>query len=296
MSETIDLTKIDFSKLSEKEITKVLQRFNLSDEEYLKIDETEFRARFRERLHHTLEIQTYSAIHYGKKLKENQTRLISNLVDLWRRRGISEELPDFKTAQRVLEFAQKSQNGETVDLSAFVPHKVTGEEYSVYDKIVKERRSVRHWTDEEVSDEIIDKVLDSGLWAAHSCNLQSIRYAVIREKNAPGLFKGGDIPPGPVHLLVLQDERVYRANPLNPERNRLLDAGAAAQNIVLTAHALGLGGVWLTFTPPVFERLYDFLKLPEHYKLVTYVDVGWPAQTPAPLLRLGLEETLLRRV
>ncbi len=73
MSETIDLTKIDFSKLSEEEITKVLQRFNLSDEEYLKIDETEFRARFRERLHHTLEIQTYSAIHYEKKLKENQT-------------------------------------------------------------------------------------------------------------------------------------------------------------------------------------------------------------------------------
>lgn len=49
----------------------MLQRFNLSDEEYLTIDETEFRARFHERLHHTLEIQTHSAIHYGKRLKEN---------------------------------------------------------------------------------------------------------------------------------------------------------------------------------------------------------------------------------
>lgn len=110
------------------------------------------------------------------------------------------------------------------------------------------------------------------------------------------MFKGGDIPPGPVHLLVRQDERVYCVNPLDPERNRLLDAGAAAQNIVLTAHALGLGGVWLTFTPPVFERLHDFLKLREHYKLITYVDVSWPAQNPAPLLRLELAEALLKRV
>lgn len=296
MSGPIDPNQVDFSKLSEKEIEKVLSSFSLTDEEYLTLDETEFRARFRERLHHTLEIQTYSAIFTGKKLSETQTDIVKRLVKLWRQRGLSEKLPDFQTAERVLGFAAHAQKGDHVDLSEYAPYKLTATEYAAYEKIVEQRRSVRHWTDEEVNDEVIDKILRSGLWAAHSCNLQSIRYAVIREKSAPGLFKGGDIPGGPVHILVLQDERVYRANPLNPVRNRLLDAGAAAQNIVLTAHALGLGGVWLTFTPVVSERLAAFLQLPEFIKPTTYVDIGWPAQTPAPISRLGLEEAVIKRV
>jgi len=296
MAERIDPNQVDFSKLSEKEIEKVLSSFSLTDKEYLALDETEFRARFRERLHHTLEIQTYSAIFAGKKLSGTQTDIVKHLVELWRQRGLSEELPDFQTAERVLGFAARAQKGEQVDLSEYAPHKLTADEYAVYEKVVEQRRSVRHWTEEEVGDEAIDKILTSGLWAAHSCNLQSIRYAVIREKNAPGLFKGGDIPGGPVHILILQDERVYRANPFNPVRNRLLDAGAAAQNIVLTAHALGLGGVWLTFTPVVSERLAGFLQLPESIKPTTYVDIGWPAQTPASILRQGLEEAVIKRV
>lgn len=285
--------ELDVSKLT---IDEILAKFSLKDEEYRAMDETEFRARFRERLHHTLEIQTYSAIHFKKPLNEKQTQTIQKLVAIWKERGISQELPDFKTAERILGFAEKAKKNEPVDLTGYAPRSVSEQEYGVFEKIITERRSVRHWTDEEVSDEVIDKVLQTGLWAAHSCNLQSIRYAVIREKNAPGLFKGSDIPGGPVHLLVLQDYRVYKANPLNPERNRLLDAGAAAQNLVLAAHALGLGGVWLTYNDAMIKRIREFLKLPEYIGIVTYVDVGWPAQTPAPLGRMGLEETVLARI
>jgi nitroreductase len=79
-------------------------------------------------------------------------------------------------------------------------------------------------------------------------------------------------------------------------RNRLLDAGAAAQNMVLAAHALGLGGVWLTFSDAMLERLYARFQFPDEVKIVTYIDVGWPAQTPAPPYRLGLTETVLRRI
>ena len=143
---------------------------------------------------------------------------------------------------------------------------------------------------------MIDEIVRAGTWGAHSCNLQSVRFAVVREKNEPGLFRGADIPGGPVHIVALQDERVYRANPLNPVRNRLIDAGAAVQNMVLAAHALGLGGVWLTFSDAMLERLYKRFGLPDEVKIVTYLDVGYPAQTPAPPLRLDLDETVLVRI
>ena len=154
---------------------------------------------------------------------------------------------------------------------------------------------MREWTDEPVSDEVIKHVLKAGLWAAHACNLQSIRYLVVRESSAPGLFCGSDIPGGPVHIVVLQDMRVYRANPVMPQSNQLLDAGAAAQNLVLAAHAYGLGGCWLTFTSEEMkERIRREAGLPEHYRLTTYVDVGWPDQTPFPPQRLSVEEAVFK--
>ena len=99
-----------------------------------------------------------------------------------------------------------------------------------------------------------------------------------------------------MHVVLLQDERVYNANPRNPVRNRLLDCGAAAQNIVLAAHSYGLGGCWLTFTDKMIERLRNRFNIPEHTKIVTYVDVGYPNQTPSAPRRLTLSEMVFARL
>lgn len=268
----------------------------LTREDYLAMDPVEFRARFRERVHHTLEIQTYTAIHEGKSLSEKQTETVKRLMEIWVEKGLPIDLPDFLWGQRILGFAETLRSGQKVDLSEFAPHEITREDLAIFQRILVERRSVRHWTDEEVPDWMLDRIMESGLWAAHSCNLQSIRFIVVREKNEPGLFQGSDIPGGPVHIAVVQDERVYRANPHNPVRNRLLDCGAAVQNMVLTAHALGLGGVWLTFSDQMLERLYKRFELPEETKIVTYIDVGFPDQTPAPPNRIDLREAVLKRI
>jgi nitroreductase len=270
--------------------------FDLDDEKYMAMDETEFRARFRERGHHTLEIQTYEAIHRHKLLRENQLKTLEKLAEIWKKRGISTDAPDYRSARVLMDLAGQATRSENVDLSAYAPRPLSDSDREAFEAIIKGRRSIRHWTDEEIPDEILNRVMEAATWGAHSCNLQSVRFTVIREATTPGLFIGGDIPGGPVHILFLQDMRVYDANPLNPVRNRLMDVGAAAQNAVLAAHALGLGGVWLTFTDTVKRRLEDFLKLPEYIEAVTYIDLGWPAQTPAPLLRIGLDEVVLKRV
>jgi len=274
----------------------ILKQFNLTDEEYLSMDEVEFRARFRERVHHTLEIQTYAAANGDEVLKENQNETAKRFIRLWEKRSLSRELPEYVYAKKLIDFSEKLLKGEKLDLSEFEPYKLSDGEINSFFKVIKERRSVRHFKEDRVPDELIDKILESGLWAAHSCNLQSIKYLVVREETTPGLFKGSDVPGGPVHLVVLQDERVYRANPFNPVRNRLLDAGAAAQNIVLAAHALGLGGVWLTFSDAMIDRISKFFNLPEYIKLVTYVDIGYPNQTPYAPQRKKLDEAVIAMV
>lgn len=275
--------------------TQKLEFFGVPLDDYLTIDETEFRARARERSHHTLEIQLYSSLYRDRPLSPGQADPAKLLLNLWEQRGIPTDEPDYRYIATLISLADKDVAGEKVDLSQFAPRPVSEEEGDLFVTILKQRRSVREFTDEEVPDALIDRVLDAGLWAAHSCNLQSVRYLVIRERTSPGLFKGSDVPGGPVHLVVLQDERVYRANPYNPVRNRLLDAGAAAQNICLAAHALGLEGVWLTFNDAIKQRLIERFELPAEIQPVTYVDVGYGDQTPAAPQRIGVDEVTLAR-
>jgi len=282
-----NMVKIDFEK--------ALKAMRLSDEEYLSIDEVEFRARFRERVHHTLEIQTYATIYRGGSLNPSQADTAKHLVEIWEQRGLSTQFSDYIFAKKLILFAEDNVAGKAINLNEFATRKLSQIDTDLFYTILKERRSVREYTDERVPDELIDKILEAGLWAAHSCNLQSIRYLVIREELAPGLFKGSDVPGGPIHLVVLQDERVYRANSFMPLRNRLLDAGAAAQNIALTAHAVGLEGVWLTFNDAIIARLRNYFKVPEYVSIVTYVDVGYGDQSPYPPQRGSVKDAVIGR-
>lgn len=268
----------------------------LTDDDFLSMDEVEFRARFRERVHHTLEIQTYSTAYRKKSLLKNQADYAKRLVGLWEQRGLSTELSDYVYAKKLIGFSEELIQGNELNLLEYAPTKITDEIKDNFFTVLYERRSVREFTEEVVPDDLIDEILKAGLWAAHSCNLQSIRYLVIREENAKGLFKGSDVPGGPVHLVVLQDTRVYKANRFMPDKNHLLDAGAAAQNIALAAHAVGLEGVWLTFNEEMVERLRAYFELPDYINIVTYVDIGYGDQTPYPPQRGEVKDSILGRV
>ncbi len=287
-------TSMDY--LSTEEVRNLWDsNMRLTDEEFLAMDEEEFRARVRERSHHTLEIQVYATAYRHKTLSNSQADYTKHLLELWVKKGLSTTLPEYRYASFLVEAADKLSRGEEVDLSAFAPTPVTSEMKEAFFTIVKDRRSVREFTDQEVPDDLIDQILEAGLWAAHGCNVQSIRYIVVRDKNEPGLFKGSDVPGGPVHLVILQDMRCYQANSFTPVRNQLLDAGAAGQNIVLAVHAVGLEGVWLTFSETMCERIKKRFDLPDYLRLVTYVDIGYGDQTPYAPQRRDVKDTILGR-
>lgn len=275
----------------------IKELFIRTPEQLREMEETEFCARMRERTHHTMEIQVYEALYGKRKINRNQADTVKMYLREWERRGLSLQRCEYKNATLLLKWYEALVNGEKVDLSHYEPQWPTAAERETFKRIVGQRRSVRQWDwTRRVPDELLDEVLEAGLWAAHACNLQSIRYVVVREESCPGLFKNSDIPGGPVHILICQDMRCYKANQFMPEYNILLDCGAAGQNVVLAAHAAGLGGCWLTFTGHKFrQRVIDYFKLPDYITPVTYVDVGYPDQAPAPPLRQTLDEAVIAR-
>jgi nitroreductase len=272
-----------------------------SRENVMALDPTTLKAMITERGHHTVEIQLYEALAKTGSLGPTVGNLVRELLVVWREHGLPLDSGDLVWVLRLLEMAETVQRGGVVDLSEFASTPLDANDRKVVERLLFERRSVRHWTEEEVPDWMIDEILRAGLWAAHGCNLNSLRFLVVRERNEPGLFRGSDIPGGPVHLVACQDTRVYSIQPgyvKHPdmrEKNRLLDCGAAMENMVLMAHALGLGGCWLTFRNEMVARIRERFDLPACIEIVTYLDVGFPKQTPMPPGRIAVQDAILVR-
>ncbi len=275
-----------------------------SRENLMSLDPTTLRAMIVERTHHTVEIQLYDALAKGEPMSPHRGDNVRELLSIWQERGlpVDPDAPDWAWVHALLDMAERLSQGEAVTLSDFAWQPFDEHRREVASQLIRQRRSVRHWTGEQVPDWMIDEILQAALWAPHGCNLCSLRFLVIREENAPGLFRGSDIPGGPVHIVACQDRRAYYAQPgymANPdmlESNRLLDCGAAMQNMVLVAHALGLGACWLTFRLEMKKRLRDHFELNDEVQIVTYLDIGFPTETPMPPGRMALEETIIARV
>jgi nitroreductase len=69
------------------------------------------------------------------------------------------------------------------------------------------------------------------------------------------------------------------------------------QNMLLMAHALGVGAVWLTFNSQAMkDRLREFFHLPDHIAILNYIALGYAALHPIPRGRHAIQEVIIGRV
>ena len=160
---------------------------------------------------------------------------------------------------------------------------------------IRTRRSVRQFTKEPVSEEVLNQILESGLWAPSGKNNQPWKFAVIRDpviKEAlAGLTHSGSIIRGaPVCIGVFLDHaRVY-------DRTKDVQAiGACIQNMLLAIHALGLGGVWLGEILKNKEKVGELLEVGRELELMAVVAFGHSAKRSGGGERDPLEKHIFLR-
>jgi len=149
---------------------------------------------------------------------------------------------------------------------------------------IKTRRSVRKYTSEPVEDQLLEEVLRCGMQAPSACNEQPWQFVVIRDKKTLEAVGGinryaGFARNAPVAVLVCGDKRLDKC-----EGYWVQDCSNCAENMLLAAHALGLGAVW-TGIYPLPDRIEGFRKLcalPQEVTPLALLVVGWPAETPKP--------------
>ena len=143
------------------------------------------------------------------------------------------------------------------------------------------RRSIRSYTDQDVEPEKIEAILEAGMAAPSGKNGQPWDFIVLTRREI--LDEMAERVP---YAKMLREARVAIAVCADRTKSPYwyVDCSAAAENILLAAHALGLGAVW-TATYPYRDRM-DVVKelcgLPGSYDSLCVIPVGYPAREARP--------------
>ena len=154
---------------------------------------------------------------------------------------------------------------------------------------LKERRSIRSYKPEQITDEELKTVLEAGTWAPTARGMQDPWIVAVQD---PELMErisqmnrkimGGTSDPfygAPTYVLVFASR---------PEKwaNGVPDGSLVLGNMMLAAHAIGLGSCWINreremFDTPEGKVLLKDLGMPEDLMGVGALALGYPAAAPA---------------
>jgi nitroreductase len=142
---------------------------------------------------------------------------------------------------------------------------------------INKRRSIRKYTNKEVSDEIINELLNAAMMAPSARNTQSWQFVVIKSRSL--LDKLSEIHPyakmlkeAPLAILVCGDKSLEEN-----DYYQCINCSAATQNILLAAHDLGVGSVWLGVYPRAerIEPIKELLNMPEGILPISLIALGY---------------------
>jgi len=147
-----------------------------------------------------------------------------------------------------------------------------------FQEVLQTRRSIRKYTQDSVSGEMLDILLEAAMLAPSAGNQQPWQFIIItrREKlDAIPSFHPYSrmVQQAPAAILVCGDPRDKKWPTFWDQ-----DCSAATQNILLAARDLGLGTVWVGVYPEVarIEGFRSLFNIPEHIIPFALIPVGWP--------------------
>ena len=152
-------------------------------------------------------------------------------------------------------------------------------------KVIFERRSIRKYTSEQISDEDIQELLRAAMAAPSANNQQSWEFVVIKDRVILKEIIG--IHPNGYQMLKNAPLAIMICGNLEREIEKgywVQDCSAATENILLAAQSMGLGAVWLGVYPMEdrIRALKKMFGLPENVIPLSIVSIGHPAEKKKP--------------
>lgn len=160
------------------------------------------------------------------------------------------------------------------------------------EKIMKERYSVRSFTDQKIEKEKLEELLKVLNMIPTAANAQPVRVYVLESKEA--LEKVGKFArtyQAQVVLLITADTDKVWKNPIEKEYNTSeMDGSIACTYFMLKAWELGIGSVWIRYFNSL--ELKEAFQLPEHIQPICLLALGYPSADSTPTFRHNEKQSL----
>jgi len=154
------------------------------------------------------------------------------------------------------------------------------------------RRSIRKFKTDPVAPDLVEILLKAAMQAPSANNLQPWHFIVITRREIldriPTIHPyAAMLKQAPLAILVCGDRNLQ---PM--EGYWVQDCSAATQNLLLAAHALGLGAVWLGVYPREdrIRGIRDLLHVPDEKAPLSLIAVGWPDEPKGRVNRFNPEK------
>jgi coenzyme F420-0:L-glutamate ligase / coenzyme F420-1:gamma-L-glutamate ligase len=186
--------------------------------------------------------------------------------------------------------------------------------YTTLLALMRERRSIRRFRSDGLPDGTLERLMEAARWAPSASNRQPFRFLAIEKPETRARM--ADLVREAVQATldrIAENERglaasyaqdfvrfetaplvlatYFRANNALAERfgmpadwdvGAVSSTSAAIMNLLLAAHALGLGACWMTGPLVAGPALEAFLDIPAGWRLSAIIPVGFADESPAP--------------
>jgi nitroreductase len=144
------------------------------------------------------------------------------------------------------------------------------------------RRSIRKYTGALISDEDILEMVKAGMYAPSANNRRPWQFIIVSDRAVMNeiiaVHPYAAMLAEASHAIVVCGDRNLQGTAMYYP----LDCSAATQNILLAAHAMGYGAVWLGVYPREerVKQMNALFRLPAHVEVISIISVGVPVSLP----------------
>lgn len=168
---------------------------------------------------------------------------------------------------------------------------------------IKTRRSIRDYHDTQLSDEVINRIIDAGIYAPSGLDIEPWRFVIVQNRELlnkisdfakPLLVKNleertDELAMNIIEIFKNESFDIFYNAPvmiivMGRKDNAYTDydCSLCAENMMLAAHSIGIGSCWIGAVSLVEENaeLMAELKIPDDHKIVAPIIFGYPKTTP----------------
>lgn len=153
-----------------------------------------------------------------------------------------------------------------------------------FKELLEGRHSIRSFTPEKLTDELLDKVLDAGRMAPSAHNNQPWLFVVVNDSDTlqqlSQAYPRSWFSRAPQVIVVCADHQQSWKRAIDQKDHADIDIAIATDHMTLRACELGLGTCWVCHFDP--EKAAEALNLPQHVEPVVFLPIGRPDETKVP--------------